>query len=98
MNNKKEKYLKFKEAFEELKGTRLYIVEDIPIKKRIVERGGYDHLGPLPDKVYTVVDHYEKKVKPITVDIFTIEKILFKKDKVFFTKEDAEWAILNKEA
>ena len=87
---KRNKYEKFREAFLELRGCVLYIIEEKPIHKRIIEPGGYDDLGPLPDKCYDVVDHYEKYVKPIIVDEYNLHKIL--KKKVYFNKEDAKWA------
>lgn len=89
---REEKYNNFRKAFLELRGCGLYIIEEKPIHKRIIEPGGYDHLGPLPDKCYDVVDHYEKYVKPIIVDEYNLHKIL--KKKVYFSREDAEWALL----
>ena len=88
----RNKYEKFREAFLELLGRGLYIIEEKPIHKRIIEPGGYDDLGPLPDKCYDVVDHYEKYIKPIIVDEYNLHKIL--KKKVYFNKEDAKWALL----
>lgn len=89
---REEKYNNFRKAFLELHGCGLYIIEEKPIHKRIIEPGGHDHLGPLPDKCYDVVDHYEKYVKPIIVDEYNLHKIL--KKKVYFSREDAEWALL----
>ena len=89
---KRNKYEKFREAFLELCGRGVYIIEEKPVYKRIIEPGGHDHLGPLPDKCYDVVDHYEKYVKPIIVDEYNLHKIL--KKKVYFNKEDAKWALL----
>ena len=88
----RNKYAKFREAFLELRGRGVYIIEEKPVYKRIIESGGHDHLGPLPDKCYDVVDHYEKYVKPIIVDEYNLHKIL--KKKVYFNKEDAKWALL----
>ena len=92
---KRNKYEKFREAFLELRGCGVYIIEEKPVHKRIIEPGGHDHLGPLPDKCYDVVERYEKYVKPIIINEYNLHDIL--KKKVYFTKEDAEWAILNKE-
>ena len=89
---KRNKYEKFREAFLELRGCGLYIIEEKPVHKRIIEPGGHDHLGPLPDKYYDVVDHYEKYVKPIIVNEYNLHKIL--KNKVYFLREDADWALL----
>ena len=89
---KRNKYEKFREAFLELRGCGLYIIEEKPVHKRIIELGGHDHLGPLPDKCYDVVDHYEKYVKPIIVNECNLHKIL--KNKVYFSREDADWALL----
>ena len=89
---KRNKYEKFREAFLELRGYGLYIIEEKPVHKRIIEPGGHDHLGPLPDKCYDVVDYYEKYVKPIIVNEYNLHKIL--KNKVYFLREDADWALL----
>ena len=89
---KRNKYEKFREAFLELRGYGVYIIEEKPVYKRIIEPGGHDHLGPLPDKCYDVVDHYEKYVKPIIVNEYNLHKIL--KNKVYFLREDANWALL----
>ena len=88
----RNKYEKFREAFLELCGRGVYTIEEKPVYKRIIEPGGHDDLGPLPDKCYDVVDHYEKYVKPIIVDEYNLHKIL--KKKVYFNKEDAKWALL----
>ena len=88
----RNKYEKFREAFLELRGCAVYIIEEKPVHKRIIEPGGHDHLGPLPDKCYDVVDHYEKYVKIIMIDEYNLHKIL--KNKVYFNKEDAKWALL----
>lgn len=88
----REKYTKFRDAFTVLKGCGVYIIAEKPVYKRIIEPGGHDHLGPLPDKCYDVVDHYEKYVKPIIIDKYNLHKIL--KNKVYFSREDADWALL----
>lgn len=89
----KEAYEKFLEAFTNLKGRHIWIIEEKPVHKRIIEPGGYDHLGPLPDKCYDVVDHYEKQVRMLTIDAFNIRRLLLG-TKPYFSKEDAEWALL----
>ena len=89
----KEAYEKFLEAFINLKGRHIWIIEEKPVYKRIIESGGHDHLGPLPDKCYDVVDHYEKQVRMLTVDAFNIRRLLLG-IKPYFNKEDAEWALL----
>ena len=88
----RNKYEKFREAFLELRGRGVYVIEEKPVYKRIIEPGGHDHLGPLPDKYYDVVDHYEKYVKIIMIDEYNLHKIL--KNKVYFSREDADWALL----
>ena len=89
----KEAYENFLEAFTNLKGKNIWIIEEKPVHKRIIEPGGHDHLGPLPDKYYDVVDHYEKQVRMLTVDVFNIRRLLLG-TKSYFNKEDAEWALL----
>lgn len=87
-----ETYEKFLEAFANLRGKHIWIIEERPIYKRIIEPGGHDHLGPLPDRCYEVIDHFERQIRMLTIDAFNIHQLL--RTKPYFSKEDAEWTLM----
>ena len=89
----REAYENFIKAFKDLKGKHIWIIEEVPVERRVVEPGGCDHLGPLPDRVHTVIDHYEKKIRMLTIDEFNIRRLLLG-TKPYFSKEVAEYILL----
>ena len=84
-------YNNFIEAFNKIKGKKIYFVDKEYTYKNVRTPGGYDHLGPLPDVITREIDKIDFYVKTETIDKYNIEEILTA-EKVYFTKEDANWA------
>lgn len=67
----------------------VYIIVKENIYETHIERGGYDHLGLLPDKEYQVAVGVEYKVKKYTMQNLTVRTLL--EEQVYFDRETAEW-------
>ena len=67
----------------------VYVIVEEGIYETHIERGGYDHLGMLPDKEYQVRVGTKYKVGERLLKFMTIDALI--DQPIYFTKEDAEW-------
>lgn len=85
-----------KELFLSIKGKKVYYLKEIPIKETVREPGGYDHLGCLPDLVYTQIIGYKTKIDFFYINEHNIEELIenLVNNNIFLTEEDAQWTKL----
>lgn len=84
-------YNNFIEAFNKIKGKKIYFVDKKYTYKNVRIPGGYDHLDPLPDDIIREIDKIDFRVRAEIINKYNIEEILTA-EKVYLTKEDANWA------
>ena len=84
----------FKKIYNKLKGQTFYYLEKVPCYEYETIHGGWDHLGPLPDRVCQIFTGYKYKVEKRNISSSTIS-LLFTKE-CYFDEETANWAVLNK--
>ena len=88
MNNE---ILKLKEIFNKLKGKTIYFVEEECNYKTVFEDGGYDHLGPLPQKERQVYLGKTFHIRPVSINEYNLYRLIRDDETYFFDRETAEW-------
>ena len=83
--------LKLKEIFNKLKGKTIYFIEEQYNYKTVLEDGGYDHLGPLPQKERQIYIGKTFYVEPVSINEYNLYRLIKNDETYFFDKETAEW-------
>ena len=93
----KENIKKIIEYFNKIKGKLVFTLEEYYTEKIVRSPGGYDHLGCKPDIVMKVPDKYKVRVRELRINEDNITDILDNPNDIYYTREDAHWAMLNKQ-
>ena len=83
---------KFLKEYERIKGKTFYKIKEFPIFETKIEKGGYDHLGLLPDRKVELIVGYTYKILEFKVNPTNLKELI--EGTYYLNREDAEWALL----
>lgn len=84
----------FIEEYKKIEDKPFWIITKNPVYETVIEPGGYDHLGCLPDKKYDVLRGYEHRVEKRRVSPYTIKLLIT--EEYWLDEESANWVALSR--